>query len=59
MDINSSLLTFIISSFALGIVLILTKDRIPQKVKRGSAIAATAMITVAFILLLYSLFTLG
>lgn len=59
MDMSSSLLVFIISSFALGIVLILTKDNIPQKLRRGSAIAAIVMISAAFILMIYSFFTLG
>lgn len=59
MNLDSSLLVFIISAFALGVVLILTKDNIPQKLRRGSAIAAIIMISAAFIFMVYGLFTLG
>lgn len=59
MNQSSSLLVFIISAFALGIVLILTKDNIPPKLRRGSAITAIIMISVAFILMIYSYLTIG
>lgn len=58
MDFSSNLLIFIISAFALGVVLIMSRDRIPAKLRRGMALTATIMVAVAFCLILYSFFTL-
>lgn len=55
----SVILTFIIVAFSLGLILIMTKDRIPPQFRRGLAIVAIIMVTYAFFLILYSLFTLG
>lgn len=56
---NSNLLIFVICAFALGVVLILTKNNIPPKLRRGSAIAALVMVATAFIMMVYSLFIMG
>lgn len=56
---SSSLLIFIICAFALGVVLILSKNNIPPKLRRGFAITALVMVAVAFLLLVYYLFNLG
>ncbi|MGN7355755.1 hypothetical protein ACTHPF_00205 [Paenibacillus sp. SAF-054] len=57
MDNNN--LIFIISAFCLGIVLILMRNSVPQKLKRGLATIAVVMILFAFFLIVYSLFTMG
>ncbi|WP_019638803.1 hypothetical protein [Paenibacillus fonticola] len=51
---SSNLIIFIISAFALGIVLILTKNQVPPKIRRWLAIFASLMIAFAFILVIYS-----
>lgn len=58
MDPSSNLFIFMISAFALGVVLIMSKDRIPTKLRRGMALTATIMVAVAFCLMIYSFFTL-
>ncbi|GIP53140.1 MULTISPECIES: hypothetical protein [Paenibacillus] len=56
---SSNLLIFIICAFALGVVLILTKNSIPPKLRRGYAIAALVMVVIAFFLLVYSFYNMG
>ncbi|MBW5445005.1 hypothetical protein GE107_02855 [Cohnella sp. CFH 77786] len=56
---NSSTLIFIISAFALGVILILSRDKIPARLRRGMAIASILLILFAFFLIVYSLFTAG
>ncbi|MNP51474.1 hypothetical protein D3C76_1457940 [compost metagenome] len=51
---TSNLLIFIISAFALGVVIIMTRDRIPTKMRRGLALTATIMVALAFCLIIYS-----
>ncbi|GIP27673.1 hypothetical protein J23TS9_28030 [Paenibacillus sp. J23TS9] len=58
MEYNSTLI-FIISAFCLGAVLIMMRNSVPQKLKRGLASIAVVMILFAFFLILYSLFTMG
>ncbi|MNO52372.1 hypothetical protein D3C76_427900 [compost metagenome] len=53
---TSNLLIFIISAFALGVVIIMAKDRIPGKLRRGLALTATIMVALAFCLMIYSFF---
>ncbi|MEC0369065.1 hypothetical protein [Paenibacillus chibensis] len=55
----SSTLIFIISAFCLGAVLIMMRNSVPQKLRRGLASIATVMILFAFFLIVYSLFTMG
>ncbi|GIO52596.1 MULTISPECIES: hypothetical protein [Paenibacillus] len=54
-----SVLVFVILAFCLGAVLIMRKDTIPPKLKRGMAIFALIMILVAFFLIVYNLLTMG
>lgn len=56
---DNSTLLFIISSFALGVILIVSRERIPQQLKRGMAILSIALILFAFFLIVYSFFTAG
>ncbi|MWV43809.1 hypothetical protein GRF59_09190 [Paenibacillus sp. HJL G12] len=58
MEYNSTLI-FIISAFCLGAVLIMMRNSVPQKLKRGLASIAAVMILFAFFLIVYSLFTMG
>lgn len=58
MEYNSTLI-FIISAFCLGAVLIMMRNSVPQKLRRGLASIATVMILFAFFLIVYSLFTMG
>lgn len=51
---SSSLLIFIICAFALGAVVILNKDRLEPRIRRGLALASVVLIVVAFGLLIYS-----
>ncbi|WP_187377854.1 hypothetical protein [Paenibacillus senegalimassiliensis] len=51
---NSSLLIFVICAFAMGVVLIMSKDRIDPRFRRGLAITSIVMITLAFGLIIYS-----
>lgn len=50
---------FIISAFALGVVLILMRERIPQQLKRGLAITSMVFILFAFFLIVYTFATMG
>ncbi|XID95480.1 hypothetical protein ACF3MZ_13595 [Paenibacillaceae bacterium WGS1546] len=52
-------LIFIIAAFALGLILILMRDRIPQPAKRPLAILSIALIAFAFFLIVYSFLRLG
>jgi hypothetical protein len=57
--VNNSTIIFIISAFALGVVLILSRERIPPQMRRGVAIASIALIVFAFFLIVFSLFMAG
>ncbi|MGM1046911.1 MAG: hypothetical protein ACQEXX_12290 [Bacillota bacterium] len=50
---------FIILAFSLGLIMIMNKDSIPQKIRRGMALTAVALILFAFYIIVYSLYTLG
>ncbi|WP_164472619.1 DUF3810 domain-containing protein [Cohnella candidum] len=56
---DSSTLIFIISAFALGVILILSRNKIPASLRRGMAIASILLILFAFFLIVYSFFTAG
>ena len=56
---DSSTLIFIISAFALGVILILSRDKIPGPMKRGMAILSILLIMFAFFLIVYSFITAG
>lgn len=56
---NSNLFIFMICAFALGVALILSRNNVPPRLRRGFALTAVIMVAVAFILMIYSLFTMG
>lgn len=56
---DGSAILFILSSFALGVILIVSRERITPKLRRGMAAAAILLILFAFFLIVYSLFTAG
>lgn len=56
---DGSAIVFILSSFALGILLILNRERIPGKWRRGMAAIAVLLILFSFFLIVYSFFTAG
>ncbi|GIO84294.1 hypothetical protein J25TS5_12260 [Paenibacillus faecis] len=56
---NSNLFIFIVCAFALGVVLILSRNNVPPRLRRGFALTAVIMVAVAFILMIYSLYTMG
>ena len=58
MDYSNAVI-FIILAFSLGLIMILNKERIPAKLKRGMAITAVVMILFAFYLIVYSFLNLG
>ena len=51
---TSNLMIFIICAFALGIVVILNKDRLEPRLRRGLALASVVLIALAFGLMIYS-----
>lgn len=55
---SSNLLIFIITSFALGIVLILTKNQVQPRIRRWLAIFAVLSIVLSFGLIVYNLLML-
>jgi len=50
------LLVFIIVAFSFGLILIMKKDTIPERIRRPLSIFAIFMVTVAFGLMIYSFF---
>ncbi|WEK53158.1 MAG: hypothetical protein P0Y55_11190 [Candidatus Cohnella colombiensis] len=52
-------LIFIIASFGLAVVLILSREHIPQKLKRGMSIISIFLVAFAFFLIVYSLLNIG
>ncbi|QTH46237.1 hypothetical protein J4772_18495 [Cohnella sp. LGH] len=56
---NEANLIFIISSFCLAVVLILTRDRVPERMRRPMAIITIALVLFAFFLIVYNLFIIG
>ncbi|MFD1176777.1 hypothetical protein ACFQ3W_10765 [Paenibacillus puldeungensis] len=51
---SSNILIFTICAFALGGILIMSKDNIPPKMKRGLALTAVILVAAAFGLIIYS-----
>lgn len=56
---NSNLFIFMVCAFALGVVLIWSRNNVPPRLRRGFALTAVIMVAVAFILMIYSLYTMG
>jgi len=58
MSDSGMLAAFIIAAFSFGFVLNMKKNTVPEKMRRPLAITAIFLIVAAFILLVYSLFTM-
>lgn len=55
----TNIVIFIILAFSLGAVMIMYRDRIPQRLRKGMALIAVAFILFAFYLIVYSFLNLG
>lgn len=51
---NENLVIFIVVVLCLGAVLIMGKDKVPPRLKRGMALTAVIMIALAFVFIIYS-----
>ncbi|WP_203232142.1 hypothetical protein [Paenibacillus pinistramenti] len=51
---SSDTTVFVIVAFALAIVVLLSRNSIPQKFKRGLALFSLIMVIAAFVLIIYS-----
>ncbi|WP_106766325.1 hypothetical protein [Paenibacillus faecalis] len=58
MDYTNAVI-FIILAFCLGLVMIMYKDSIPPKLRRGMALTSIFLVLFAFFIIVYSLITLG
>ncbi|QKS60399.1 hypothetical protein HUB98_27035 [Paenibacillus barcinonensis] len=56
---SGNVVIFIILAFSLGIVLILGRNSIPDRLRKGMALIATLMICFAFFLIVYYLVNMG
>ncbi|KGE16465.1 hypothetical protein [Paenibacillus wynnii] len=52
---TENLTIYVILVLCLGAVLIMGKDKMPPKLKRGMALTAVIMIVLAFVFVIYSL----
>jgi hypothetical protein len=52
---NESLVIYVIVVLCLGAVLVMGKDKLPPRLKRGMALTAVIMIALAFIFIIYSM----
>lgn len=59
MDAMTSSIVFIIAAFSLGAIVVMKRDTLPPKMRRGMALISIALIAFAFFLIVYSLFTMG
>ncbi|QJD83738.1 hypothetical protein [Cohnella herbarum] len=50
---------FIIASFSLALILILSRERIPEQMRRSMAILSILFVLFAFFLIVYSFFRMG
>ncbi|MFF2910460.1 MULTISPECIES: hypothetical protein [Bacillales] len=51
---TENLTVYTIVVLCLGAVLIMSRDRVPQRLKRGMALTAAIMIFLAFVFIIYS-----
>lgn len=51
---TESLAIYIIVVLCLGTVLVMSRDRVPQRLKRGLALTAAIMIFLAFVFIIYT-----
>jgi hypothetical protein len=56
---SEATIIFIIAAFGLAIVLILSRERIPEAMRRPMAILSILLVLFAFFLIVYSLFRVG
>ncbi|MEK4064124.1 MULTISPECIES: hypothetical protein [unclassified Paenibacillus] len=52
---NENLVIYVIVVLCLGAVLIMGKDKMPPRMKRGMALTAVILIALAFVFIIYSL----
>lgn len=50
---------FIIASFGLAVIMIMSRERIPETLRRPMAITATLLVLFAFFLIVISFFRMG
>jgi hypothetical protein len=50
---------FVIASFGLAVTLLLTRERIPQAMRRSVALLSIFLVLFAFFLIVYSFFRIG
>ncbi|UVI31923.1 hypothetical protein [Paenibacillus spongiae] len=58
MDTTATII-FIIASFSLGVIVIMQRDRVPERLRRWIALSSILFIAFAFFLIVYSLATMG
>ena len=56
---STSTVVFIIAAFSLGAILIMKRDSLPPKIRRGMAIISILLIALAFFLIVYEFFMIG
>lgn len=59
MNEATSSLIFIILAFSLGAILVMKRDTLPPRLKRGLALSAIVMIAFAFFIIVYSFYRMG
>lgn len=52
---NGNLVIYIVVVLCLGAVLVMSKDKVPPRLKRGMALSAVILIGLAFVFIIYSL----
>lgn len=58
MDLSTNVI-FIIAAFSLAVVLILSRERIPQPMRRGLALLSILFVLFAFFLIVWSFWRAG
>ncbi|QMV40555.1 hypothetical protein [Cohnella cholangitidis] len=56
---SEATLIFIIASFSLAVILILSRERLPESMRRYMAILSIVLVLFAFFLIVYSFFRIG
>ncbi|KAA8784424.1 ABC-type dipeptide/oligopeptide/nickel transport system permease component [Paenibacillus sp. 4624] len=56
---SGNVVIFIILAFALGLALILGRNSVPDRLRRGMALIATLLVCFAFFLIVYYLYNMG
>ncbi|OXM16912.1 hypothetical protein [Paenibacillus herberti] len=58
MDTTNAVI-FIIASFCLAAIVLMKRDQLPERLRRPLAISAIVMVSISFVVLVASFFTLG